>query len=156
MAGATLSETGVVVIVFGVLWVPLMALAWTGADYGRALKLRSEIQAAADAAVAEGVRRMGESQAAIASTLRATLDAHLRERLRGLPFTFSVGGGHELHLSIQANIATTLPDILDKPAFRFSVTSEAYEPGHAAGEGPSSTQDLTAQVSARTRADADR
>lgn len=103
---------------------PLMAGASLAVEYGRALKVRSELQIAAEAAVWAAAARAHEGADVVAATLRDTLDRQLRANFKGIPFAFDVSG-RALEIRIEASVANALTPVIGKPAFRFEVTSAA-------------------------------
>ena len=117
-------EKGATLIVLTMLWVPLVAVTSLAIEYGHALKVRSELQDATDAAALAGARIIDRGDAAVAATIRATLDAHLRPGVKGLPYSVAVEGAL-LGVRIDASVATRLTAMFGKAAFRFAITSSA-------------------------------
>lgn len=122
--GAARSSAGVGVLVLALLWAPLVAGAGIAVEYGQALKVRSELQTAADVAVEAAAHVMVSGEDAVDDILRSTLDRNLRQRLRGLPFRLELHG-RMLELHIDADVATRFAALLGKLAFHFRITSSA-------------------------------
>jgi len=109
---------------FAVLMGPLLAGASLAIEYGRALKVRSELQQAADAAAESALDLAGSSEVVIANVIRGALDANLRRGLRGVPFTFTATKSGA-SVKIEARLGTRLSALVGKDSFNFKVTSTA-------------------------------
>jgi hypothetical protein len=118
------NEAGATMLAFVIVGMPLMAGSSLAIEYGRALKVRSELQDAADAAVRRTADRLGAGGQTIYAALRTTLDAQLRPSLRGLPFAYTMAGG-SLDLSVHASVATPVATLIGRPAFRFAISGSA-------------------------------
>ncbi len=115
--------------VFVVLGVPLAVGVATAAEYGRALKLRSEVQEAADVAVATAVAEKSRGVAAMRAVLKATFDTHLRPALRAVlrdaDIRDDVG---RVFVSVPLTVTTTLSALYGNRAFHFTIDSSAVRP----------------------------
>ena len=121
---AEVHETRLTVLVLTILWIPLLAGISVAVDYGRALKVRSELQDAADAAVTVAASMADKGELAMVAALRMALDQNLRRNLRGLSFVHVVTADR-LALRIDARVSNYLASVAGKQAFHFAITSEA-------------------------------
>lgn len=120
---------GVVAILFAVLAIPFFGVASIALDYGRALKIRSSIQTAADAATSAGAQRLGQGRDAIFSAIRAGMDANLPETLQGMSFEYQILGENEgVAVQVETAVPTTLARILGHEKFDLRVESSALRP----------------------------
>lgn len=120
----TINASAVALLGLAVMWGPLMGLSCVAIEYGHALKVRSELQDAADAAAEAGARRLVDGDAAVALAIRTALDARLRYGLKGIGFVHSWAAG-TLDVEIRARVATRLAAMFGKTAFSFHITGSA-------------------------------
>lgn len=132
-------DRGNIAIIFALVLIPAIAVVGTGIDYGRMLKVRSQIQNAADAAAAVAVARADAGIDAVSQALRANLDANLPENLKGLPFKTTIGADRRsLDVTVEATVDTSLLAMvgIDSMAVEVSTTVAAPEPVPSAPDVP--------------------
>lgn len=124
-AGFAISEAAATILVLAVSWLPLIGLTCLAVEYGHALKVRSELQDAVDAAAVAGAARVViAGDTGIGAIVRSTLDAHLRKGLKGIDFGHAVQAD-TLDVRIDARVATWLTAAFGKAAFHFSIVGSA-------------------------------
>lgn len=134
-------ERGTVAVLFALLAIPFFGIAGVALDYGRALKLRTTLQAAADAATSAGLQRLGQGREALHGALRASIDANLPDSLQGTPFQYQIIGDDEgVSVQVEASIATTLARLFGHDKFEIKAESSASRPKAAQGAIASASQ----------------
>jgi Flp pilus assembly protein TadG len=125
--GFACDDSGAIAVMFALLLLPMLGLTLTAIDYGRALRLESRLQTAADSASSAAVHKLGLSRQEIEATARQHLDAQLPAQHKGMPFALTIGNGERsLEIRLETTIATTLIGILGLDKFTVRVASEAY------------------------------
>jgi Flp pilus assembly protein TadG len=99
-------RNGNVAIIFALVLIPIIGVVSLAIDYGRALKTKSLISNAADAALNEIAGMASAERAELERRVRVSLDANLPEDMRGLPFTLRIS---EQAKTVQLEAATAVP-----------------------------------------------
>jgi hypothetical protein len=123
-ARVAVHATSLALAALAVLWAPMAGLGCLAIEYGHALKVRSELQDAADAAAEAGALSLAAGETSLASAIRMTLDARLRHGLKGIQFAHSLHA-ETLAVRIDAHVATWLIAAVGKDGFNFTISSAA-------------------------------
>lgn len=97
---------GNVAMIFALVLVPIIGVVSLSIDYGRALKTKSLIHNAADAALNGNLAAIMLDRDELQRRVRLSFDANLPEDLRGLPISLNV---NEQARTIQLSTATVIP-----------------------------------------------
>lgn len=97
---------GNVAMIFALVLVPILGIVSLSIDYGRALKTKSQLYNAGDAALQSIVGSLNLDRGELNNRVRQTIDANLPEDLRGIPFTLTI---NEQARSLTVETATTIP-----------------------------------------------
>jgi Flp pilus assembly protein TadG len=144
---------GGIAIIFALVLVPALTIVSLAVDYGRALKLKTTIQNAADAAVVAAAPRLLGSNDELIASVRQNLDANLPEPQKGLKFELKVASDRQsMEVDIDARIETSLVGLVGIDAMNVAVNSKAKlatapaaarRPG---GEPPAGLPDLEREL----------
>lgn len=97
---------GNVALIFALVLVPIIGVVSLSIDYGRALKTKSLIYNAADAALHGNLGAVMLDRDELHRRVRLSFDSNLPEDLRGLPISLNV---NEQARTIQLSTATVVP-----------------------------------------------
>lgn len=102
-------ERGGVAVIFAAMLIPLITIISLSIDYGRALKVNSEISSAADAATAAVLFKLPASADDLMPFVRRQLDANLPEHLKNLPFELNISESKRIvELSVKTEVPTAV------------------------------------------------
>lgn len=102
-------ERGGIAVIFALMLVPILTIVSLAIDYGRALKVNSELASAADAATAAALHKLPATVTDLRPFIRIQLDANLPEHLKNLPFEFNVSEQRRVvELGVKARVATAV------------------------------------------------
>lgn len=131
MAAWRPADEGSVAIIFALVMIPILGIAATALDYGRASRVRTTISRAADAAVVEVATNLTRSDTAIEDEIRNHLDANLPKELRGLQFTMHIPAQRDfVEIEMETSVKTTLAGVLGVMKFDIKVHSRAERVEH--------------------------
>lgn len=115
---------GNVAMIFALVLVPIIGIVSLSIDYGRALKTKSLINNAADAALHGILDVITLDRSELERRVRITLDANLPEDLRGLPFKLMVNEPtRTIQLTAETVVPTAIIALLGISQMDVSVTS---------------------------------
>lgn len=122
-------DRGATAILFALIFVPVLCMALTAIDYGRAYYARNKLQAAADSAVSAGVKMLGMPHEAVGETVLAFLKANTRQDRKLPPYEVVIAPNDTaLTVRIKDSIATTAAGIVGIPQLAIAVESTAARP----------------------------
>lgn len=147
-------QRGTVAVIFVLCAVPVIAIVSGAIDYGRAAKVRTLIQNAADAAVVAARAKLSAGDDEVSRTMRTNLDANLPDHLKGLPFKLTIASDRRsLDAELETTVPTTLMAMVGVAKVDIVVTSQATLPSTPtfAGRGQPSVQDVERAMDSLTR-----
>lgn len=120
-------EQGAIAILFALLLMPMIGLTLTAIDYGRAIRLESHLQQAADSAAAAALRKLGQEYAVVEGAARQHLDAQLPDHLKGMDFSLEIAPQNKaVEIHVVSSVPTTLIALLGLDKFTVRASSLAY------------------------------
>lgn len=127
MRGLAGDESGAIAILFALLLMPMIGLTFTAIDYGRAIRLESQLHQAVDAAAAAAVHKLGQDFDVVQHAARQHLDAQLPPDLKGMDFTLEITPQNKaVEVRVTSSIPTTLLGLLGHDKFIVQASSLAY------------------------------
>ncbi len=122
------AKKGSVAVYFAISLVAIIPLIGAVVDYGRAMTLRTNIGAAADAAALATARDPDIT----AANMQARAEAFFNANTQNIPFGSNIHltatelpGGDGVHIAISGTVETTIMGILGVPSITVSTESEA-------------------------------
>lgn len=150
---------GNVAMIFALVLVPIIGIVSLSIDYGRALKTKSLINNAADAALHGILDVITMDRSELERRVRVNLDANLPEDLRGIPFKLMV---NEPTRTVQLTTETVVPtaimsligiskmDVAVTSTVRWEENKPLFDPDAvAAGKPPTAETQRAAEQFAR-------
>lgn len=141
-------ERGGVAIIFALMLLPILTIVSLAIDYGRALKVNSELSSAADAATAAALHKLPATVTDLRPFIRIQLDANLPKHLKNLPFDFNISEQRRvIELSVTARVATAVIGLVGIDHIDVNVVSTQIIPKAPAllpqlpARGPSNVHD---------------
>lgn len=129
LAGFSRDDRGTVAIIFALVLVPLLAIVSLAIDYGRALKVNSQLYSAADAATAALLHKLPANGTDLTPFVRMQLDANLPDHLKDLPFELVVSEEKRtVELSLNTDVPTALMGIVGVKKLEVAVVSRQIIP----------------------------
>lgn len=120
------SEDGGIAIIFALVLVPILGIAATALDYGRASRIKATLERAADAAVLEVATNLSQSDAAIEQDIRNHLDANLPKDLQGIDFQMMIPAHRDVvEIELKTSSKTTLAAVLGVMELNIVVKAKA-------------------------------
>lgn len=107
------NERGTVAIIFAAILIPIIGISAAAIDFGRASKVRGQLQRASDAAVDAMRLRLDEDRDVLQRAIRAYLDANLPVDLHEIPFAMVIPADRaSIEVSMETYVPTTLMGVL--------------------------------------------
>lgn len=126
------SEDGGIAIIFALVMIPILGIAATAIDYGRASRIKTTLSRAGDAAVLEVATNLNRSDTAIEGEIRQHLDANLPKELQGIEFQMHVPSQRDfVEIEMKTSSKTTLAGVLGILELEIGVKSRANRIKHA-------------------------
>ncbi len=127
-------DEGNVAIIFALVMIPVIGIAATAIDYGRASKTRSILERAADAAAIEAASDLFRDETLIRDEIRHNLDSNLPAELKGIPFKMHIPSDRgSVEVTMETSIKTSLAAILGVMKLDIAIGAKANRvenPGH--------------------------
>lgn len=120
---------GNVAIIFALVLVPILGIVSLSIDYGRALKAKSLLNNAADAALQGNLVAAFLDRDEFQKRVRASMDANLPEDLRGIPFTLNINeSARTVSLSTKTIVPTAIMALVGVDRMDVAITSTIKVP----------------------------
>lgn len=146
-------ERGNIAIIFALILVPTVGVGATAIDFGRASKVRSQLQNASDAAAQQASLMLDAPLAQIRAKVQAHLRANLPVQLHDVPFEVVIASNRKLvEIRMETRVPTTILAMTGTAHIDVAILAEArrHEPViQAVGEPASNHRTSPLAVPAR-------
>ena len=122
-------ERGATMVMFALIFMPMLGLTFTAIDFGRVYYARNKLQAAVDAAAAAGGQHLGSPHELIGETINAFMKANLSEKHKMPIYEVAIAPNDtSVTVRMKDSIATTVAGIVGVPRLDFAVEATAERP----------------------------
>lgn len=119
-------EEGNIAIIFALTLIPVIGIAATAVDFGRASKTKAVLERAADAALLDASNDLDRDTDAIRDEIRRNLDANLPPDLRGIPFKIRIPADRgSIELTMDTTVRTSLANVVGVQKLDVAIAAKA-------------------------------
>ena len=122
-------QRGNVAIIFALFLIPVLGITASAFDYGRASKVRTQLQNAADMATDHASRMLDQTDDVIRRTVRQDLAINLPPHLKDVAFSIAIPAERtSISLQMATKVATSLMRIAGIDSLDVGIASNARRP----------------------------